>query len=141
MSEFFFRWAERCLYDYPANVERLERLRENLRRMSSMPVQNYQPGKKSGTTDPVGRYVERVMELEEEITRLESRVAPVERLLGKLALGPALLRDMAKILALRYWEKRTWPEIAEETGLAERTLFRRRELIVKWACKALKDGA
>lgn len=86
--EYPFRFAERCLYDYKANMARLEVLRADLRILdaaSSVKVQAYDGVPGSGApSDSVSGRLQRIEKVEEDILHLERRTLPIRRLYDDL---------------------------------------------------------
>ncbi len=139
-----FRFAERCLYDYQENVARLELLRGDLRRLSSISVTNYEvEGAPSigAHSDPVWAYVQRVSDLEEEITSLARRTEPIMRLVADLEASYVLQgspkADMLKVLKTVYFGKNTKDQAADALGMARKTLYRIRNELVALAIRYL----
>lgn len=138
----FFKFAERCLYEYPENCARLERLRADVKRASSAPVQNYSPSNKHGThSDPVWRFVMRVEAMEDQIETLSRRTGPITRMLADLeganVLEGSPKAEMARVLRLLYFGKNDKKRVAEELNMSRPQLYRKREELVKLAIRYL----
>ncbi len=139
--EYPFKFAERCLYEYPENRARLERMREDLKRLSSASVQNYNASGKPGTCDPVLSYVLRAGALEERIETLARRTDPISRLAADLE-SPDVMRDspkaeLARVMRLRYFGKNPPANVARELHLSDRQFRRRKQQLVTLAMKYL----
>ena len=144
-SNFQFRFAERCLYDYKTNVARLEVLRADLRTLdaiSSAKGQTYDaipcPGH---LRDAVSARLERIEMVEEGILHLERRTLPIRRLYDDLREN-YVLADSPKmilrgILELFYLGENTWQATAEELGLGKTSFFQKRKELVELAIRYL----
>lgn len=136
--EYPFRFAERCLYDYKANVARLEVLRTDLKvldAISSVKVQNYDGIPGSGCpSDSVSGRLQRIERVEENILHLERRTLPIRRLYDDLRES-YVLADSSKmllrgILELFYFGENTWQATAHELGLGKSSFFEKRKELV-----------
>ena len=143
--EYPFRFAERCLYDYKANVARLEVLRTDLRVLdaaSSMKAQNYDGTPGSGyPSDSVSGRLQRIERVEEDILHLERRTLPIRRLYDDLREN-YVLTDSPKmilrgILELFYFGENTREATAEELGLSRASFFRKKEELVRLSIRYL----
>ena len=138
---------EKRLYEYPAGAGNVtEEMSENLRfaaavaeagmllretkDLSSAHVQSFEPGHAASHGDPVSRTATRRADLERMIVRLARRVFPITRMLVDLEAGGEPMRQMADILKMRYFQRKSWGEIGRILHIPERTLRRRkRELL------------
>lgn len=143
--EYPFRFAERCLYDYKANVARLEVLRTDLRVLdaaSSVKVQNYDGIPGSGyPSDSVSGRLQRIERLEEDILHMERRTLPIRRLYDDLREN-YVLADSPKmilrgILELFYFGENTREATAEELGLSRASFFCKKEELVRLSIRYL----
>lgn len=143
--EYPFRFAERCLYDYKANVARLEVLRTDLRVLdaaSSMKAQNYDGTPGAGyPSDSVSVRLQRIERVEEDILHLERRTLPIRRLYDDLREN-YVLTDSPKmilrgILELFYFGENTREATAEELGLSRASFFRKKEELVRLSIRYL----
>ena len=142
MSDYPYRNAESCLYDYLENLSRIDALRVDLRMLggtSSVKAQQYDAIPCSGgVTDNVSARLERIEELEADILQLERRTKPVERLLADLS-SPYVLeqgrKEMLEILRLRYLYKNSWEMTAEKLNMTKPTLYRRKKDLVIMAMR------
>lgn len=144
-NSFQFRFAERCLYDYKANVARLEVMRADLRMLdaaSSVKVQAYDgvPGSGAPQDAPLAR-LERIERVEDGILHLERRTLPIRRLYDDLREN-YVLADSPKmilrgILELFYLGENTWQATASELGLSRMSFFRRRNELVALSLRYL----
>lgn len=144
-SNFQFRFAERCLYDYKTNVARLEVLRADLRTldaMSSAKGQAYDGFPCPGLLrDAVSARLERIEGVEQDILHLERRTLPIRRLYDDLredyvleGSSKAILRG---ILELFYLGENTREATAEELGLSRASFFRKKEELVRLSIRYL----
>lgn len=143
--EYPFRFAERCLYDYKANVARLEVLRTDLRvldAVSSVKVQNYDGIPGSGyPSDSVSGRLQRIERVEGDILHLERRTSPIRRLYDDLREN-YVLADSPKmilrgILELFYFGGNTREATAEELGLGRTSFFEKRKELVELTIRYL----
>lgn len=143
--EYPFRFAERCLYDYKANVARLEVLRTDLRVLdaaSSVKVQNYDGIPGSGyPSDSVSGRLQRIERVEEDILHLERRTLPIRRLYDDLrenyVLADSPKMILRRILELFYFGENTREATAEELGLSRASFFRKKEELVRLSIRYL----
>ena len=143
--EYPFRFAERCLYDYKANMARLEVLRADLRildAVSSVNVQAYDgvPGSGDPQDAPSVRLI-RIEKVEEDILHLERRTLPIRRLYDDLR-EDYILADSPKmilrgILDLFYFGENTWQATAHELGLGKSSFFEKRKELVRLTIRYL----
>lgn len=143
-NDFYFRFAERCLYDYLENVARLEALRVELRALdalSSVRGLAYDGAPGGGEPyDAVSARLEKIERVEQNILFLERRTRPVEMLLADLSssyvLEPAR-KEMLEILRLRYLHANTWGRVMESLQIGKTTFLRRRRELVDMAVRYL----
>ena len=134
-----FRFAERCLYEFPANRARLQALREErafLDRESSAKGQKYDLNHGGGyPSDAVSERLQRIEKVEEDIRHLEGRVRSIERLLVDLespfALAGSPKKELLKIAQLYYFGENVWQAVARELHLERSSFFRRRNNLVR----------
>ena len=140
-----FRFAERCLYEFPENKARLEGLRETLNLLdeaSSAATQKFDaPSAHTATSDNVSARLLRIEAAEEEIARLERRVKPIQRLLDDLeapyVLDGSPKSDLLKILRLYYFGGNVSVAVARSLYINKRTLLRKRDELVRMAVRYL----
>lgn len=121
---------EKRLYEYPAELSRIETMKLEAKDLSSAHVQSFEPGHAASHGDPVSRTATRRADLERMIVRLARRVFPITRMLVDLEAGGEPMRQMADILKMRYFQRKSWGEIGRILHIPERTLRRRkRELL------------
>ena len=133
------RFAEGCLYNYPKDLARLERLRSDLEKLSSRAVTNYEAEGRSagGHSDPVLSCVQRREALEGEIASLERRTGPVTRLMADLE-GPNVPElsprsELARVARLHYFGKRSKGQTADELNMSRSSFYRRRRELIDMA--------
>ena len=134
-----YRYAEKCLYDYPMNKSRLKILMEDLRVLragSDVHVQQYDKvtGQYYIAYDPVSSYVEKIDRLESLIKRIERNSAPITSLIQDLktpnATDKSKYLDYVKILELYYFGGNPLDVVAQNIHCSRSTLFyKRRELV------------
>ena len=104
-----FRLAEKCLYDYPKNLKRIEILTEDLKILKlngDVHAQTYQTfGSHSEISDPVAKHYAKIEALENQIKRLQRNTAPITRLLVDLQRfrQSKRIKDYQQILELFYF--------------------------------------
>ena len=114
-----FRLAEKCLYDYPKNLKRIEILIDDLeilRMNGDVHAQNYQAfGSHSEISDPVAKHYAKIEALENQIKRLQRNTAPITRLLDDLQRSrqSKMIKDYQQILELFYFHRSSIPQIAQ----------------------------
>lgn len=133
-----YQFAEKCLYDYQENLARLELLKDDLERLSSLTVTNYNAQGRGGVPgDPVWKYVQKKLDIEDGIAGLERKTAPITRMVSDLE-APWVLEgspkmEMAKVLRMCYFGKTPREQAASNLNMAERTLRARKREVVKMA--------
>ena len=100
-----YRYAEKVLYSYRANVERASMLAlelDILREAGDVKAQKYgqTPGNVSGIGDPVSSHVMEVLRLEARLKRVMRRVSPVNQLREDLEKGRVITITSPKNLLL-----------------------------------------
>ena len=136
-----YRYAERCLFDFPDNKARLQSLQEMLEILekgASVKAQNYDAFLSGGgPSNPVAARVEHIEQLRDEVKRLEQKVNPIQRFVNDLkahyVLNDSPKTDMLKIMQLYYFGRNALETVANELDLAMRTFYRKRQEIVKRA--------
>lgn len=145
-TDFPFRYAERCLYEYKANASRLKILREKLAELdASMSVhgQNYEPlaGGGEGNSSPVAIRALKITSLEDEIATLEIRTTPITNLINDLSgeevLSSSRNAELMQIMKLFYFGQNPAEAVANKLRISRAKFYRRREQTVKLAIKYL----
>lgn len=139
-----FRYAERCLYEYPENCIRLEALKkalEELRDSASVRGQSYEPVGRGGAGDPVGNRAQRIADLESEVQRLEAVTMPISLLRRDLTKDYVLPNsekdEMGRIMALCYFGANSNAAVAMKLGMSEKSVYRVRCRLVKKVIRCL----
>lgn len=121
--------VEKRLYEYPAALSRIETMKLEAKDMSSLHIQNYHFGM-GNSGDPVSQTATRKVDLERQIVRLARWVFPITRMLVDMEAGGDPMRQMAVILRMRYFQRKSWGEIARILHVCDRTVRRKkRELL------------
>ena len=137
--EYPFRFAERCLYEYQENVARLEKLRDRLSVLyvsSTAAVQNWNVTHgKGAVSDPVAIRELKILNLEEEITRLAERTEPITKLKADLE-APYVLEgspkyELAQVMKMYYFGGNDRKNAGEKLGMSRKTLYNKRKTLVK----------
>ena len=143
--EYPFRFVERCLYEYHENVARLAALRERLATLystSTAGVQGWDSnGHSSSPSDPVATRELRIISLEDEISKLLQRTAPITRLMADLS-APYVLEgspkfELAQVARMYYFGGNDKGKVLEKLCMSRRTLYRRRVELVHMAISYL----
>lgn len=132
-----FKYAESCLYRYQEHKRRLETLRSELKYLerfsSSVGAQQYDaiPNSSSQPADRVSARLERILDLEDEIQRVQLKTVPVENLIKDLSESQDdRKKEMFEILEMRYLQGAKWPFIADSLSMSRNNcLSLRRELV------------
>ena len=138
-----YRKAERLLYTYSDRLAKLHEARLalwHIRRQTDCHAQRYDSGLHSGgsPSDPPGNYTDNVMRLEKIISDLAAITDPLTAMLKFLSLSSEERdRTMHLICELHYQQGMTFQEIASDLQKSERTIYRRRDELVKLAIKEL----
>ena len=122
---------EKRLYEYPAALSRIETMKLEVKDLSSLHVQSFESGHGESHSDPVSRTASRRADMERMIVRLARRVFPVTRMLVDLEAGGDLMRQMAEILKMRYFQRKSWGEIGHILHVSESTLFRKKHELLQ----------
>lgn len=135
-----FKYAEKCLYDYPRNMACLEVLRGDLQLEhsgSDVHAQNYQaPLTFSGLpTNPIEARQMRIERLEERIRQLERCTKPISRLIEDLK-APYVHEGSEKaellpLIELYYFGVNSSTYIMSELHIGRQSLYNRRRMLVK----------
>ena len=133
-----FRFIEKCLYNYPSNLARIEVLSEDLRVLRAYgdvhsPLPQLFFNASNAYTDPVSSHVDKVQRLEAQIRRLERITAPITKLLKNIDTFSqfAINQEYKQLLELFYFGGASLSEIACELHMSRSTLFRRRRGLVR----------
>ena len=138
------KYVKQCLTDYPANLSRLEALKNNLHNLrvrGDVKVQDYKENHKSAPktahTDPVFNHVTRIEALEKEIETLKRNTEPLTKMINDLkspyALDSSLNADMIKILGFYYFGRNSVAAILEVTGWSRAGFFRKKNKLTELA--------
>ena len=132
-----FKFTEKCLYNYKANLSRIGVLEEDLRVLragSDVHAQSYQLtfGFCGDNSDPVSRYVEKIESLENQIKRLRRNTAPITELINDMSTAKEGTKnyDYKMLIELFYFGGLLLSEIADELHKSRRTLSQRRQSLV-----------
>lgn len=142
-----FRFTEKCLYDYKANLACIQALKEDLRVEEedggSVHAQNYQLtfGFSGEPSDPVHDRIVKLEGLRERIKMLERWTKPITQLLKDLD-APENLDDsdnkiMLEIFKFMYIGKNKIKTVADELNLSDRVFARLRRKLVYTAASYL----
>ena len=132
-----FRFIEKCLYNYPSNLARIEVLTEDLRVLRAYgdvhsPLPQLFFNASNAYTDPVSSHVDKVQRLEAQIRRLERITSPITKLIEDMERP-----EQKEILEQFYFSGVPLCEVAESLHLSKRTLSRRRKFLVLKALEYL----
>ena len=139
-------YTEECLYNYPANLTRIEVLKKDLQVLRShtdVTIQNYvriysgddiKKGKKS---DPVASFYEKIEYLEEQIEQIKRDTEPLSKMIQDLkspySTNDSLNADFIKILGLYYFGRNSVAIVLDTTHWSRAGFFRKKNQLVKLA--------
>ena len=132
-----YRAAEKILYSYPVNMMRRQEALIALMRIrgeTDCHAQNYGGIKhEEGTpSDPPGDYVNRLLKAERDLAKYSGMIRPVKEVRRELMKSSDERAGiMLKVMERVYFENVGIKELACEMGMNERTLYRRREELVR----------
>ena len=141
-----YRFAEKCLYEYPANCSKLKSLEQELVLLchsSDVSGQSYEisPIGRGVHSDPVCAYVERKDRLEHRILSVKRVTEPVQRLMQDLdsdnVLENSKKDDCKKILALFYFGRNGMTMVLNELNCSKSVFYDRRNFLVRSAIQYL----
>ena len=141
-----YRFAEKCLYEYPANCSKLKSLEQELVLLcSASDVSGYSYGAGKNVrgvhSDPVSAYVERKERLERRILSVKRVTEPVQRLVHDLdsdnVLENSKKDDCKKILALFYFGRNGMSLVLNELNCSKSVFYDRRNFLVYSAIQYL----
>ena len=141
-----YRFAEKCLYEYPSNKARLNALLDELeilRTSSDVRGHSYEVGNnvKGSHAEPVSAYVERIESVEHAILRVRRYVDPITKLTADLSCSYILANskgeDCRNILYLYYFGKNAIQSILSQMNISKSVFYERRKYLVQQAIKYL----
>lgn len=104
-----FKYAEKALYDYPANVRGLKTLQNDLIALKAsydIHTQNYEipPEQNNKGFDPVFSYVSKILAIEDQIKKIFQEIEPITKLIQDLKQTCEYsTRNREYILLLKYF--------------------------------------
>ena len=132
-------YAEKCLYEYPANLAKIEMLSEELKLLkASGDVQgmSYEIRNNSyGVSDPVSTHFQKVESIEGKIYRLTRSTEPIKKMYEVLC-SPYVLEgsksaDYRKILELFYWGRNSVQNILNYLSWSKTSFYVRRQGLLR----------
>ena len=140
-----YRFAEKCLYEYPANSAKLDALYDELtllRSSSDVRGHSYEVGNNEGShSEPVSAYVERIESVEHAIQSVKRYVDPITHLKAALSCSYVLSNSKAgecrEILNLHYFGKNSMQAILSHMNISKSVFYERRKYLVQLAIKYL----
>ena len=135
-----FKYAEKCLYDYPRNMACLEVLRVDLQLEhsgSDVHAQNYQAQFicKGLSTNPIEARQMRIERLDERIRQLERCTQPISRLIDDLKAPyvheGSVKAELLPVIELHYFGENSLTYIMRELHIGRQSLHNRRRMLVK----------
>jgi DNA-directed RNA polymerase specialized sigma subunit len=131
MHKSLFRFIEGCLYGYQENMALLEYKCSKLEMIASSGQSSLVVGdrvmKSPDYDDAIVNKITTMNLLREEIVKLKYKTEPITAVLKYLNDDNA----MRKILELRYFEKKSWSQVADELHMSMRHVFNKRRELVK----------
>lgn len=135
MHKPLFRFIEGCLYGYQENMALLEYKRNKIEMMASSGLSSSIIGDKVMKSpeydDVIVDKIAAMSLLREEIAKLEHKTEPITAALKYLNKD----NMMRKIIELRYFEKKSWSQVADELHISMRHIFNRRKELVMFIGK------
>lgn len=137
-----FRYVEKCLYNYHANMTRLEVLRfdlSELRRRGDVKAQNYSQNARTfgHHADPPAEYESECTRLEHEISRLMRITQPITLMLSHLdnpnVGDKSRKRTLKAVYHTVYEGGNDMAESCEILGMCRKTCYSRRCELVRMA--------
>lgn len=141
-----YRTAEKLLYAYPVNTMRYrEAVIEYMRLRGETDCHGQSYGMMSGhsePSDPPNEYVNRLQAGEQQIKKYSELVRSVREVRIDLKCSEEIRdRVLLQIMELVYFENMSMRELALHLGMNERTLYRRREELVRKVIARRKENA
>jgi len=131
MHKSLFRFIEGCLYGYQENMALLEYKCNKLEVIASSDRPSSIIGdkviKSPEYDNAIVNKIAAMNLLREEIVKLKYKTEPITAVLKYLNDDNA----MRKILELRYFEKKSWSQVADELHMSMRHVFNKRRELVK----------
>ncbi len=131
MHKSLFRFIEGCLYGYQENMALLEYKCNKLEVIASYDRSSSIIGdkviKSPEYDNVIVNKIAAMNLLREEIAKLKYKTEPITAVLKYLNDDNA----MRKILELRYFEKKSWSQVADELHMSMRHVFNKRRELVK----------
>ena len=136
----YYRYAEKCLYDYRRNVACLEILRDDLRvekAGTDVHAQSYQSVLDFGgdPSNPVQARMMRIEKLEERIRILERLTRPITRLIQDLTAPyvreGSVKAEMYSLMELYYFGQNTVEIVLSELHIGKHGMYNLRRDLVK----------
>ena len=138
----YYRYTEKCLYDYHRNLACLEILREDLRverAGTDVHAQSYQNTLdfSGNPSDPVEARMMRIEKLEERIRFLERLTQPLTRLIEDLTAPyiheGSVKAEMYSLMELYYFGQNSITEVMCKLNLSRKSMYIKRQELVKMA--------
>lgn len=130
MHKSLFRFIEGCLYGYQENMVLLEYKRSKLEMIASSGQSSLIIGdkvmKSPDYDDAIVNKITTMNLLREEISKLKYKTEPIEAVLKYLNKDNV----MRKIIELRYFERKSWSQIADELHMSMRHIYNKRKELV-----------
>ncbi len=135
MHKSLFRFIEGCLYGYQENMALLEYKCSKLEMIASSGQSSLVVGdrvmKSPDYDDAIVNKITTMNLLQEEIVKLKYKTEPITAALKYLNKD----NMMRKIIELRYFEKKSWSQVADELHISMRHIFNRRKELVMFIGK------
>lgn len=129
------RYVERCLWDYRANLGKLEQLKYEIKNLRSVRGHSYEAHVQYGASDAVADVVHKILVMEKRIQKTEGDTEPVKRLKRDFEAGAYHEKYMREILDMRYLEHRTVESIMRVLHISQPTYWRGKDALLHLACK------
>ena len=130
-----YKAAEKLLYTYPVNLMRWRECLLDYCRLkgeNDCHAQNYTEIHGTGKGDPAGDYVNALMTIEQRMNELSARTRGITELRRELRRSSDEFDGvMLQVLELKYFDQMSMKDLALHLQMNERTLYRRREELVR----------
>lgn len=139
------RYVKRCLREYPENLKKIKRLKDDLIYLEAMTdvtgQQYHKVFLKTNHSDPVVKYIEKLEAVEEKIENLKRVTEPITQMIKNLtkfySLEGSLNFDLMKILELHFFKHISTEVAYDVLGWSRMSFFRKKDEVVRLAQKYL----
>ena len=127
------------MYNYETNSNRFELLRLKLQLLMSVRGHNYEAHIANGASDPVNEVVNKRIETEKKLNRLEQYILPVKKLYEGLKTDSRSQKDLRELMTRRYLNHERAKETQKELKISPATYWRRTHELMRQARKYFEE--